>query len=58
MLGLDVEQRYGVGKKAVSEPAGATSKAPVTSPRREDGEQSWTGVCAVLDDIVSTSQTP
>ena len=64
MLGLGVEQCYGVVKKAVSEPAGATPKAPVTFPRREDGEQSMTGVCVcvcvcvVLDDIVCTSQTP
>ena len=33
--GVTVEQCYGVVKEAVSEPAGTTPKAPVTSPRRE-----------------------
>ena len=32
---MTVEQCYGVVKEAVSEPAGTTPKAPVTSPRRE-----------------------
>ena len=45
-------------KEAISEPAGSTPKSPVTSPRREDGEQSVTGVCVVLDDDVCMSQTP
>ena len=36
VLGLGVEQRYGIVNKAVSEPAGATPKAAVRSPRRED----------------------
>ena len=34
VLGLGVEQRYGIMKKAVSEPAGATTA--VRSPSRED----------------------
>ena len=45
-------------EKAVSEPAGATPEAPVTSPGREEREQGMTGVCVVLDDFVCTLQTP
>ena len=56
--GLSVEQCCGVMKEAVSEPGGSTSKAPVKSPRWEHGEQSVTGVCVVLDDVVCSPQTP